>query len=121
MVEIWQVPKVAHMKEFAPLVLKVKIRAHFDQVTSLCWSPDSRYLLTASKDMTAKVLAMDGPEDYEPFTLAAHKDGLLGAFFAPDMRTVSVVSCCRCCGHVCFYRFCLDSDSVSRAVFRFIQ
>lgn len=96
MVQVWQVPNVTEGKRFAPLRLVVDIRAHMDQVTSLCWSSiqdaNVYYLLTASKDTTAKILTIRPQKDalaelpLAPVSLVGHRGALLGAFFSSILK-----------------------------------
>jgi periodic tryptophan protein 2 len=69
------------LREFSPLVLLKAFTGHHDEVTSISWSSCGRFILTSSKDMTAKIFTRDSVDGYKPLTLAAHRDSVVGAWF----------------------------------------
>lgn len=75
--------------EFAPFVLHRDLAGHFDSIQHLEWSSDSRFLLTASKDQTARIWSLDPEEGFEPTTLAGHRQGVKGGYFSADQESVS--------------------------------
>lgn len=77
--------------EFAPFVLHRDLAGHFDTIQNIHWSSDSRFLLTASKDLTARIWSVDPEEGFEPTTLAGHRDGVINAWFSHDQESVSDV------------------------------
>lgn len=92
--QIWQTPSTPGTEtngeiEFAPFVLHRDLAAHFDTVQSIEWSSDSRFLLTASRDLTARVWSLDPEEGFEPTTLAGHRQGVVGAYFNGTQESVS--------------------------------
>ncbi|KAE8150192.1 WD40-repeat-containing domain protein, partial [Aspergillus avenaceus] len=78
--------------EFAPFVLHRDLAGHFDVIEHLEWSHDSRFLLTASKDLTARVWSLDPEEGFEPTTLAGHRQGVKAAYFSADQESIYTVS-----------------------------
>ncbi|KAB8234749.1 snoRNA-binding rRNA-processing protein PWP2 [Aspergillus alliaceus] len=78
--------------EFAPFVLHRDLAGHFDIIEHLEWSYDSRFILTASKDLTARVWSVDPEEGFEPTTLAGHRQGVKAAFFSADQESIYTVS-----------------------------
>lgn len=91
--QIWQTPSTPGTEtngeiEFAPFVLHRDLAAHFDNIQTIEWSSDSRFLLTASKDLTARVWSLDPEDGFEPTTLAGHRQGVVGAYFNANQDTV---------------------------------
>lgn len=88
LVQIWRSP--AFRKEFFPFEL-VRTFADFDaKITAFDWSPDSNYLLAASKDLTARILCLKklkGDVKYKPFLFLGHRDSVVGSFFGVDSKT----------------------------------
>ncbi|THC96868.1 hypothetical protein EYZ11_003638 [Aspergillus tanneri] len=78
--------------EFAPFVLHRDLAGHFDTIQHIEWSSDSRFLLTASKDLTARVWSTDPEEGFEPTTLAGHRQGVKAAYFTADQEAIYTVS-----------------------------
>ncbi|CDS10720.1 hypothetical protein LRAMOSA11206 [Lichtheimia ramosa] len=88
--QIWKAP--GFNREFAPLVLHKTFGGHYDDILNITWSPDSKYILTSSADMTARVFRMDAPKDYVPQALAGHRGAVKGAWFSEDMQNIYTVS-----------------------------
>ncbi|CAG8436665.1 6377_t:CDS:10 [Ambispora gerdemannii] len=74
-VHVWSSP--GFNREFAPFVLHRKYTGHYDDVTSITWSPDGQYFLTTSKDMTAKIFSLDHIGGFIPITLSGHRDTVI--------------------------------------------
>nr|ASF90255.1 hypothetical protein SPAR04681 [Bartheletia paradoxa] len=90
-IQLWRTP--GHLiREFAPFTLHREYTGHFDDVVSITWSADSRFFLTTSKDMTARLFTVDPVEGYRPKTFAGHRDTVLGAFFSADHKEIYTVS-----------------------------
>lgn len=89
-VQLWRTPGLR--REFSPFVLFRTFTGFGDDVTSLSWSGDSRFLLAGSRDMTCKVFAIDPQPGFIPHTLAGHRDAIVAAFFADDAHTVYSVA-----------------------------
>ncbi|KAG5006458.1 hypothetical protein AAZX31_09G079900 [Glycine max] len=89
LVQIWRSP--AFRREYFPFEL-VRTFADFDaKVTSLDWSPDSKYLIAGSKDLTARILCLkklnSGGVKKRPFLLLGHRDSVVGSFFGVNSKT----------------------------------
>lgn len=88
-VQIWHAP--GHTKEFAPFVLFKEYPGHYDSVTAITWSPDSKYFLTSSKDMTARLYSVENTE-FPGACLTGHNDVIIGAWFSHDSKKIFTVS-----------------------------
>ncbi|RPB26948.1 WD40 repeat-like protein [Terfezia boudieri ATCC MYA-4762] len=91
-VEVWKTPQVSEEREFAPFVRHRVYTGHFDVINSITWSGDSRFFLTGSKDLTAKVFSLNPVEGFVPTSLAAHKGSVIGSYFSKDQETIYTVS-----------------------------
>jgi WD40 repeat protein len=67
-----------------------KLEGHTGQVNSASFSPDSRLIVTASADNTARVWNAQTGESVA--TLLDHKGPVLNALFSPDGRSVFTAS-----------------------------
>ncbi|KAJ2808159.1 U3 snoRNP protein [Coemansia guatemalensis] len=99
-VEVWRSPGYA--REFAPFELHHRHGGHYDDITHISWSPDSRFFLTSSKDMATKIYSVDPIEGFRPTTLTGHRYAVVGAWFSKDMSAIYTVSSD---GAVCVRRF----------------
>ncbi|KAI0124381.1 WD40-repeat-containing domain protein [Xylariales sp. AK1849] len=96
-IEVWQVPSTPDANadgelEFAPFVRHHTHTGHFDHVRHIEWSPDSRFFLTASKDLTARIWSLNPEEGFTPTVLSGHKQAVVGAWFSKDQETIYTVS-----------------------------
>ena len=96
-VEVWHTPSTPDQNvdgelEFAPFVKHRVYAGHYDTVQSLEWSSDSRFILSAAKDLTARIWSLDPEEGFAPTTLAGHREGVLGAYFSKDQETIYTIS-----------------------------
>ncbi|PKY03852.1 WD40 repeat-like protein [Aspergillus campestris IBT 28561] len=95
--QLWHTPQTPGADnngelEFAPFVLHRDLAGHFDAIQSIEWSSDSRFLLTAAKDLTARVWSLDPEDGFEPTTLAGHRQGVKAAYFSADQESIYTVS-----------------------------
>ncbi|KAJ3289898.1 hypothetical protein HK104_007150 [Borealophlyctis nickersoniae] len=88
-IHLWRTP--GFTMDFAPFVLHRRFPGHYDDVVHLSWSPDSRFFITGSKDMTARIYAVDGVMGFEGAVLTGHKDTVVGAWFSRDTERVYTV------------------------------
>lgn len=100
-VEVWRTPSTPDSGadgelEFAPFVRHRVHAGHHDMVQSVEWSGDSRFFLSAAKDLTARIWSLDSEEGFVPTTLAGHRERVLGAWFSSDQESV----CCRVCDDI---------------------
>lgn len=78
--------------DFAPFVRHHQHTGHFDAVKHIEWSSDSRFFLTASKDLTARIWSLNPEEGFVPTVLSGHKQAVVGAWFSEDQETIYTVS-----------------------------
>ena len=93
--EIWWTPSTPYSTtegelEFAPFVRHRVLTGHYDTVQSVEWSSDSRFVLTTSKDLTARIWSLDPEKGFVPTTLGGHRDGVLGGWFSMDQESVGL-------------------------------
>ena len=68
---------------YHPLQLHRRLTLHSAAISCLSWSRDGMYLVTGGEDGVAKVVTMgDVSEGWEVLTLAGHRGGVVGAWFA---------------------------------------
>ncbi|KAK2748503.1 hypothetical protein FQN57_000636 [Myotisia sp. PD_48] len=96
-VQIWRTPSTPSGDsngelEFSPFVLHRDLARHFDTITNIYWSHDSRFFLTASKDLTARIWSVDPEEGFEPTTLAGHREQVVNAWFTDDQESIYTLS-----------------------------
>ncbi|KAH8888717.1 WD40 repeat-like protein [Thozetella sp. PMI_491] len=96
-IEVWHVPSTPDTNsegglEFAPFVRHHTHTQHFDEVRHIEWSNDSRFFLSASKDLTARIWSLKLEEGFTPTVLSGHKQGVVGAWFSKDQETIYTVS-----------------------------
>jgi periodic tryptophan protein 2 len=96
-IEVWHTPSTPDQNvdgelEFAPFIRHRVYAGHYDTVQSIEWSSDSRFFLSAAKDLTARVWSLDPEEGFVPTTLAGHREGVLGAYFSKDQETIYTIS-----------------------------
>lgn len=106
-IQLWKTPMLE--KEFAPLRLSKTYAHHADAVTFLEWSSDSRYLLSCSRDLTARLHAIHEERNFVPTTFSGHRDHLVAAFFAAGNDKVQLRN-----SALCTDRSSLQVYSVSR-------
>ncbi|KAK2057898.1 WD40 repeat-like protein [Colletotrichum caudatum] len=96
-IEVWHVPSTPDANaegelEFAPFVKYHTHTQHFDDVRSIEWSSDSRFFLSTSKDLTARIWSLNQEEGFVPTVLSGHKQAVVGAWFSEDQETIYTVS-----------------------------
>ena len=78
--------------EFAPFVRHRVYAGHHDVVQSIEWSSDSRFFLSAAKDLTSRIWSLDPEEGFTPTTLAGHRECVLGAWFSSNQEQIFTLS-----------------------------
>ncbi|KAI1615200.1 periodic tryptophan protein 2 [Exophiala viscosa] len=78
--------------EFAPFILHREYGGHFDEVRHMSWSGDSRFFLSASKDLTARIWSLDPEEGFEPTVLSGHRQQVRNAWFSASQESIFTVS-----------------------------
>ncbi|KAK5993226.1 Periodic tryptophan-like protein [Cladobotryum mycophilum] len=96
-IEVWHVPSTPDTNvegelEFAPFVKHHTHTGHFDSVQNIEWSSDSRFFLTSSKDLTARIWSVEAEEGFIPTVLSGHKQTVIGTWFSEDQETIYTVS-----------------------------
>eukprot|EP01135_Chromosphaera_perkinsii_P011597 Nk52_evm36s2449 gene=Nk52_evmTU36s2449 len=89
-VQVWRAP--GFTVEFAPFVLHRTYTGHYDAVTCVDWSSDSRFFVTGSRDLSCRVYSLDPMEDYRPVTLTGHRDVVIGVFFDKEDGRIYTVA-----------------------------
>lgn len=89
--KIFEMPRL--LKEFEPLVLyKNYTHWHNDEINSISWSSDSRFVLTGSKDTTVRLLNLFKLDGYIPFSFTGHKKKVVNAMFSEDNERIYSIS-----------------------------
>ncbi len=71
------------VRSFSPLVIYKKYtNIHSKDVTSIIWSPDSRFFMTVGNDMVCKILSLHALPGYEIISLTGFKKPVVLAFFS---------------------------------------
>ena len=96
-VEVWHTPSTPDSTiegelEFAPFIRHHVHAGHYDTIQSVEWSSDSRFFLSAAKDLTAKIWSLHPEAGFVPTTLAGHREGVLGAWFSKDQESIYTIS-----------------------------
>lgn len=101
-IEVWRTPSTpgsaddpqdgSSALEFAPFVRHRQYVGHHDTVQSIEWSSDSRFFLSASKDLTARIWSLDPEPGFAPTVLAGHRTDVEAAWFSSDQETIFTIS-----------------------------
>ena len=65
---------------------------HHEDVHNLQWSGDSRFFVSASKDLTSRIWSLDPEQDFEPTVLSGHRESVRNAWFSADQESIYTVS-----------------------------
>ena len=80
-------------KSFAPLVLYKKYgNLHSQDIIELTWTPDSRFILSTSLDLSMKMISLHKIPGFQPFTFTGNKKQILKAFFSQSGDRIFSVS-----------------------------
>lgn len=101
-IEVWKTPSTPGSPEsadndgggleFAPFVRYRQYVGHHDEVQNIEWSSDSRFFLSASKDLTARIWSLDPEQGFTPTVLAGHRTAVYAAWFSRDQETIYTIS-----------------------------
>ncbi|KAI9753229.1 MAG: hypothetical protein M1815_006294 [Lichina confinis] len=96
-IEVWHTPSTPDSNddgelEFAPFVRHRVYTGHFGGIQHIEWSGDSRFFISTSKDLTARMFSLDLEPGFVSTTLAGHKETVQGAWFTKDQETIYTVS-----------------------------
>lgn len=95
--EVWHVPSTPDTNpqgelEFAPFVKHHTHTGHYDDIQHIEWSSDSRFFLSTSKDLTARIWSLTPEDGFIPTVLSGHRQAVIGAYFSKDQETIYTVS-----------------------------
>jgi len=91
-IQVWKTPDFTEDRQFAPFVRHRIYLGHFDDVLNISWSQDSRFFISTSKDMTAKIYSLESDEKNVARTFSGHRDYVVNAFFSKDQEIIYTVS-----------------------------
>lgn len=101
-IEVWKTPSTPGSPEsadnegggleFAPFIRYRQYVGHHDEVQNLEWSSDSRFFLSASKDLTARIWSLDPEPGFVPTVLSGHRTAVHAAWFSKDQETIYTIS-----------------------------
>ncbi|CDR94927.1 periodic tryptophan protein 2-like protein, putative [Babesia bigemina] len=86
---IWRAPE-EHLSW--RMTLHRELTGHMDAISSIDWSSDSRFICTASADMTVRLWSVNPIEGFVPCAFVDHRRSVKGAFFSRDMGRIFAVS-----------------------------
>lgn len=88
-IQLWCTPSLLH--QFSAFSLLKQFTTHHDDVTSVSWSPNGRYIVSGSADLTCRIFSFGGEPGYIPVTLSGHREKIVSAVFGDD-DTIYTVS-----------------------------
>ncbi|QOU19940.1 U3 snoRNP protein [Brettanomyces bruxellensis] len=91
-IQVWKTPDVTEDRQFAPFVRHRVYAGHYSEITSISWSRDSRFILSTSKDLTARLFSLHSSEKDVKMTFAGHRDHVMGAFFNKTQEHIYTIS-----------------------------
>ena len=96
-IQTWRTPATPDTNadgelDFAPFVLHRQYGGHFDDILSLSWSTDSRFFVSASKDLTARIWSLDPEVGFDPTVLSGHRETVRNAWFSMNQESIYTVS-----------------------------
>lgn len=91
-VQIWKTPDQTEDRQFAPFVRYKNYAGHYNDVISLTWSADSRFVISTSKDLTARIYSLHSEDKDAAVTLTGHRDYVMRAFFNESQEIIYTLS-----------------------------
>lgn len=91
-VQIWRTPDYSEDRQFAPFVRYRNYAGHYNDVLSITWSKDSRFLISTSKDLTARIFSLHSEDSEAKMTLSGHRDYVMQAFFDETQEIIYTIS-----------------------------
>ncbi|CAN3373846.1 hypothetical protein DIURU_004361 [Diutina rugosa] len=91
-VTVWHTPNQSEDRQFAPFVKLRDYAGHYTDVLSITWSQDSRFFLSTSKDLTARLWSLHSEEAEAKTVFAGHRDYVLRAFFNKTQEIIYTLS-----------------------------
>lgn len=92
-IEVWHAPSSRDAQadgevDFAPFVRHRVYAGHYDTVHSIQWSTDSRFFVSGSRDLTARLWSVNPEHGFVPTALAGHRQAVINAWFSADQEAV---------------------------------
>ncbi|ODV93645.1 hypothetical protein PACTADRAFT_51418 [Pachysolen tannophilus NRRL Y-2460] len=92
-IQVWKTPDFSEDRQFQPFVRHRIYSGHYNDVISITWSRDSRFFISTSKDMTARIFSIDSKEkEATTMTFGGHHDVVIKAFFDKNQEIIYTVS-----------------------------
>lgn len=91
-IQVWKTPDYTEDRQFAPFVRHRIYAGHYNDVTSITWSSDSRFFLSTSKDMSTKIFSLSSEEKDVAVTMTGHRDYVIKAFFNKTQEIIYTLS-----------------------------
>lgn len=91
-VQIWKTPDFSEDRQFAPFVRHRVYAGHYNDVLSVTWSPDLRFVLSTSKDLSARVFSVNNEDKAAAAVLHGHRDYVIQAFFNSTQEIIYTVT-----------------------------
>jgi periodic tryptophan protein 2 len=84
-------------RQLSPFQIHKVVKAHFDDITCISWSRDSRLMALGSRDLSVKITAVDKhPSVPSILSLSGHSDVVTQCFFVQsDDSDMDIYSLCR--------------------------
>lgn len=81
---VYETPDTDSGRDLSPFKIHRVIKAHFDDITCVAWSPNSLLLAIGSKDFTVKIFPITAEADkaLKMINLSGHPDEIVGCFFS---------------------------------------
>lgn len=90
--QIWKTPDYTEDRQFAPFVRYKNYAGHFNDLISVTWSKDLRFLITTSEDMSARIFSLNEEDKDAKVMLAAHRDFVIKGFFDKTQSIIYTLS-----------------------------
>nr|PVC51392.1 hypothetical protein MACL_00001572 [Theileria orientalis] len=74
------------------MTLHLELTGHLENINSVNWSSDSKYICTSSRDMTVRLWCVEPDEEFVPVAFVDHRRSVRAAFFSKDMKRICSVS-----------------------------
>lgn len=91
-VQIWKTPDFSEDRQFAPFVRHRNYAGHYNDVLSVTWSADLRFLVSTSKDLTSRIFSLHSEDKDAAMTLTGHRNYVVKAFFNSTQEIIYTIS-----------------------------
>ncbi|KAK9465521.1 WD40-repeat-containing domain protein [Lipomyces arxii] len=91
-IQLWRTPNYKDEQQFSPFVRHRVYTGHHSEITALSWSPDSRFFLTSSKDLTVRIYSVSSEDSTAATVLGGHQDSVIAAYFSNDQETIYTIT-----------------------------